>query len=661
MATRSLQNLCSSLALVLTVTVAAGCTHSATDAHSSTNESGDKKLKLGEPGRLDLPGEWAAAVSGGEQPLWLSVGENSGARLHDGRGRAIAYWDRPLEYLDALPPSDDGRGVFAARTIYASYNSNNGRPVLFGIGTDGDGVAFQPMLEGDATEYAVEDVCLYRAGGGALYLFMMGEDYRAHQMMVTGDDGDYRLRPVRALPAPPGGEYCTVDQTSGTLYLSEEDRGIYAYEAQPETSVQRTIVEVAAPWGHLGGGPRDLAIGAGDLYTLERQRSALHGIGTDNGSSRYDGRHELGKNAAPETVTVSRANGERHLMVFDEGAERFTHFPLPASAKSEPTQRMPEVRASLQTDSVASPGDAADDPAIWVHPEEPAQSLILGTDKQAGLYVYDLAGRERQFIGNGRINNVDVRYGASFNGSRVDVAAATNRTSRTISLYAIDRDAAQLSLVTEVSTQLDEIYGFCLYQPDDGPLYGFANSKDGTVDQFKLSVSGAEWSGERVRRFSVPSQPEGCVADDERERLFVGEEARGIHAIGANPDDGTQTRRVAPIDNEILFADVEGLNIYRGVKRDYLVASAQNNNSYALYDAAPPFEPLAAFRIGMNPEAGIDGASETDGVFATNADLGPGFPEGMLVVQDGRNVMPEANQNFKAVPWERIRQTLDLD
>lgn len=113
--------------------------------------------------------------------------------------------------------------------------------------------------------------------------------------------------------------------------------------------------------------------------------------------------------------------------------------------------------------------------------------------------------------------------------------------------------------------------------------------------------------------------------------------------------------------NEVLFADVEGLSIYRGGERDYLVASAQNNNSYAIHGAVPPYEFLSAFRIGMNPEAGIDGASETDGLLATSADLGPAFPEGMLVVQDGRNVMPQANQNVKAVPWERIRQTLDLE
>ena len=63
--------------------------------------------------------------------------------------------------------------------------------------------------------------------------------------------------------------------------------------------------------------------------------------------------------------------------------------------------------AVVQTESVPSQGDAADDPAIWVHPEEPAQSLVLGTDKKGGLNVFDMDGKRLQIISNGaRPNNV---------------------------------------------------------------------------------------------------------------------------------------------------------------------------------------------------------------------------------------------------------------
>jgi myo-inositol-hexaphosphate 3-phosphohydrolase len=38
--------------------------------------------------------------------------------------------------------------------------------------------------------------------------------------------------------------------------------------------------------------------------------------------------------------------------------------------------------AVIETEAVPSRGDAADDPAIWIHPDNPAQSLVLGTDKK---------------------------------------------------------------------------------------------------------------------------------------------------------------------------------------------------------------------------------------------------------------------------------------
>ncbi|MCP3429909.1 phytase, partial [Opacimonas viscosa] len=37
-------------------------------------------------------------------------------------------------------------------------------------------------------------------------------------------------------------------------------------------------------------------------------------------------------------------------------------------------------------------------------------------------------------------------------------------------------------------------------------------------------------------------------------------------------------------------------------------------------------------------------------------DLGPQYPNGLLVVQDGRNVMPAAPQNFKIIDGNKIAQ-----
>ena len=86
----------------------------------------------------------------------------------------------------------------------------------------------------------------------------------------------------------------------------------------------------------------------------------------------------------------------------------------------------------------------------------------------------------------------------------------------------------------------------------------------------------------------------------------------------------------------------------------------RGNNSYVIYNTQPPYELLGHFRIGMNPKANIDGASETDGLEVTSLPLGRDFPKGLLVVQDGRNVLPSENQNFKLVSWEDVETQLGI-
>ena len=59
-----------------------------------------------------------------------------------------------------------------------------------------------------------------------------------------------------------------------------------------------------------------------------------------------------------------------------------------------------------------SRGDAADDPAIWIHPAAPERSLVVGTDKRSGLLAFDLGGNQVQYLPAGNLNNVDLRTGA---------------------------------------------------------------------------------------------------------------------------------------------------------------------------------------------------------------------------------------------------------
>lgn len=100
---------------------------------------------------------------------------------------------------------------------------------------------------------------------------------------------------------------------------------------------------------------------------------------------------------------------------------------------------------------------------------------------------------------------------------------------------------------------------------------------------------------------------------------------------------------------------MEGLTIYYAKDgHGYLLASSQGSNTYEVYERRPPHGHVFGFRIGPNSERGIDGVSETDGIDVTNRPLGAAFPDGVFVVHDGANAKPEANQNFKLVPWKSI-------
>lgn len=320
----------------------------------------------------------------------------------------------------------------------------------------------------------------------------------------------------------------------------------------------------------------------------------------------------------------------------------------------------PMVLPSAQTTAVRSQGDAADDPAIWVSARRPARSLILATDKKRGLAVHDLQGREQQFLTVGRINNVDLRQGLRFGRERLDLAVATQRDENALVLFGISADKAGNGRVRELArlpTGLDEIYGLCVGRNVEGGLDAFPNDKDGRIRQLRLQRDAqGRWSAAPVREIRLPSQPEGCVVDEAKQQLFIGEEKRGIWRIAL---DGQAAEPVLAIPlSEALQPDVEGMAIHDSPQGRRLVVSSQGSDSYAVFDADAPHALRGTFRIGINAALGIDGASETDGLDVTSANLGGPYRAGLLVVQDGRKRLPQGAQNFKLVPWSEVARVL---
>jgi 3-phytase len=312
------------------------------------------------------------------------------------------------------------------------------------------------------------------------------------------------------------------------------------------------------------------------------------------------------------------------------------------------------VTATVETDPVPHGGDAADDPAIWINPADPALSTIIGTDKQGGLAVYDLAGKQLQYLPDGKMNNVDLRDGFSLGGQKVSIVTAGKRDDNSIAVYKVNPQTRLLENVAVGKLAHGiQVYGACMYRNEkSGKVYYFATSKSGDVEQWELSDNGsAKVDAKKVRNFKVGSVVEGSVADDQLGHFYVSEEAVGIWKYSAEPDGGTTRSQVAKVGDGHLAADVEGLAIaYAADGKGYLIVSSQGNHSYIIYRREGNNEFVKKFRVA-NGE-GIDGAEETDGLDVTTSNLGPAFPQGLFVVQDGFN--DKGNQNFKLVPLQLI-------
>lgn len=316
------------------------------------------------------------------------------------------------------------------------------------------------------------------------------------------------------------------------------------------------------------------------------------------------------------------------------------------------TATAPLVAATAETDPVDTAADAADDPAIWRNPADPAKSLVIGTDKKAGIHVYSLAGKRLSFTPADRLNNVDLRTV----GTRV-IAAASDRAdvdAAHVSLFALDTAAARLVPLGRFPVGPGEAYGMCLWtRARDHALFGFVVLKDGRIDQVAIDVSGTVPKVTTVRSMKLASQAEGCVVDDRTGLLYVAEEDVGLWRFDADPAAPATATPIAQVDGRTLVADAEGLALAPSGRRSgYLVVSSQGDNAYTLY-RLPGVTYAGRFRIGGGA---IDGTSDTDGIDLMLGDFGPAYPGGLFVAQDGDNA-PDT-QNFKFVSWAAVRRAL---
>lgn len=330
---------------------------------------------------------------------------------------------------------------------------------------------------------------------------------------------------------------------------------------------------------------------------------------------------------------------------------------------SPPANHSATIRVSprLETAPAPSAEDAADDLAIWHHPTRPDLGMLIGTDKQTGLLVYDLDGKQRQYLADGRLNNVDIRYRFPLGGKEVALVTSGERGQNVLAAYAVDEESRTLKNVGAGVGLGFDAGGSCMYRSrKTGDTYFFCTSKDGVVKQWRLYDDGqGRVGGAPVRTFDAGGECEGCVADDENGWLFVSEEDVGIWRYGAEPDDGDARVKVDGVGTEgHLDDDVEGLTIYYAWGGDgYLLASSQGSDDFVVYERRAPHKYRCRFEIGASAERDIDEVTDTDGIDVTNLGFGELFPVGLFAAQDGSN--PRGNQNYKVVDWRDIARAAD--
>jgi 3-phytase len=313
------------------------------------------------------------------------------------------------------------------------------------------------------------------------------------------------------------------------------------------------------------------------------------------------------------------------------------------------------VPAVAETEPVASADDAADDPAIWRNPRDPMRSLVVATDKKAGIHVYDLAGKRLSYTPAPRLNNVDLREV----GGQIIVTASdrADEAQAHVSLFALDPATARLRALGRFPIGAGEAYGMCLWRrARDAALFGFVVLKDGRIDQVSIdAVTTSTPVVRTVRSMKLSTQSEGCVVDDRTGKLYVAEEDVGLWRFDADPTASTTPMSIAKVDGRTLVADAEGLALAPAGRRGgYLMVSSQGDNAYTLY-RLPETTYAGRFRIAGGA---IDGTSGTDGIDLMPGDFGPAFPGGLMVAQDGDN--KPATQNFKYVSWAAVRRALRL-
>jgi len=243
-----------------------------------------------------------------------------------------------------------------------------------------------------------------------------------------------------------------------------------------------------------------------------------------------------------------------------------------------------------------------DDPAIWVHPSDPSQSIILGTDKDVNgaLYAFDLNGKvieEKTVRGLQRPNNVDVEYGLPLAGKMVDIAVTGERFTHNMRVFALpDMKAIDNGGIPmfdgEEGIEYRDLMGVALYKRSaDGAIFAIMGRKTGPTDGTYLWQYRLEGTDEglvtatlvrKFGKFSGIKEVEAIAVDNELGYIYYSDENVGVRKYYADPAMGNE--ELALFATTGFTDDHEGISIYdAGDGKGFILVSDQQANQFQIF------------------------------------------------------------------------------
>jgi 3-phytase len=301
----------------------------------------------------------------------------------------------------------------------------------------------------------------------------------------------------------------------------------------------------------------------------------------------------------------------------------------------------------------------SDDPAIWIDWNNPAKSLIIGTDKDSigALYVYDLEGKiieEKVVRDLKRPNNVDVEYGLLLNNTTVDIAVTTERLENRLRIFSVpDMKSIDNGGIPVFEGEAQRApMGISLYKrPTDGAIYAVVGRKEGPTNgtylwQYRLEDDGTGIvKATKVREFGIYSgkkEIEAIAVDDQLGYVYYSDEQFGVRKYLADPDAPEAEKELALFATTGFAGDHEGISIYEvDSQTGYILVSDQQANEFHIFtrEGAPgnPHQHNLVKIISVS-------TNESDGSEVTNVSVNEKFPQGLFVAMSD-------NKTFQYYSW----------